>query len=485
MLLASLVDAANSEQGYSQMDLLSEVIGMLQSLKEIKGEWELKCSTVTKSTGCIAAKLITVGSVYGHEALPPPQAGSRESQSQVDQGHDHGHNHGHNHGHDHGHDNEHGHAHDHGHDHAHDNGHEHSHGHAHDHKHQRNLGYISSMIENSELPSTVKDRSIKIFAELAIAESQVHGTTLDRVHFHEVGAIDSIIDTVGVVIALHLLEIDAVMCSKIPLSQGTVWTEHGLLPVPAPATLNLMRGFITTPGPKFATGELVTPTGASLLRVLCGFPSLALSPDSSSTQSPFQGGPPPEGFRISAIGIGAGTKEFEKHPNILRAMIGELPESSLPVSRSAPRLWQEKELTLVQTNIDDQSAELMAYASDKLMNSGHALDVWVENIQMKKGRPAMQLNVLCEPGEKDTILKAVFEETSAIGARMMPVQRASLRREMRQVDTQYGVFSVKASYIGDEICTIKPEHEECARAAKELGVPLKDIVESVKGVGRI
>jgi hypothetical protein len=332
------------------------------------------------------------------------------------------------------------------------------------------------MIQRSELPSAVKEKAVGMFTELAIAESRVHGTTLERVHFHEVGAIDSIIDTLGVVIALYLLDIDVVMCSKLPLSQGTVWTEHGLLPVPAPATLNLMRGFVTTPGPKFATGELVTPTGASLLRVLCGFPSLSV--ESDDMKSAYQGGPPPEGFCIHSVGVGAGTKDFSSHPNILRAMIGELPDSNGGATHGRS-LWQETDLTLIQTNIDDQSAELVAYAAEKLLGSGNALDVWVESIQMKKGRPAMQLNALCEPGAKDIVLKSIFEETSAIGARILPVQRASLRREILDIQTKFGGFPAKASYLGDRICTLKPEYEECAKKARDLGVPLKEIIDEI------
>ena len=332
------------------------------------------------------------------------------------------------------------------------------------------------MISRSGLPEPVKNQATQVFTELAIAESRVHGTTLENVHFHEVGAIDSIIDTCGVLVALHLLGVTQVMCSEVPMSSGTVWTAHGHLPVPAPATMSLLQGFKLCPGPKSATGELVTPTGASLLRVLCRFPSLQDTSEARlhPVNETSQGKLPPSGFCVHAVGVGAGTKDFEKHPNILRVLLGYQDDSASPPEPHS--LWEEKDLFLVQANIDDQSAEVMAYSTEKIMSSGHALDCWLESILMKKGRAAVQLNALCEPQQKDALLTMIFTETSTIGIRIIPVQRASLRRVQCKVDTGFGHVTAKASFLGNECVTLKPEYEECRRLAEDYRVPLKQVI---------
>jgi uncharacterized protein (DUF111 family) len=281
--------------------------------------------------------------------------------------------------------------------------------------------------------------------------------TLQLVHFHEVGAIDSIVDTVGVVLALHLLGVEEVYCSALPMGNGTVWAAHGLMPVPAPATLNLMQDMVLCPGPGTrtgtpTTGELVTPTGASLIRALCGLPSLyhtgedGVSPPSSGSKATLQGVLPPYGFKLERVGTGAGSKDFPKHPNIVRVMVGTLNEHSggvratdrmiepntnnkngshdtgsqllkkstpkhedfskditypndcsrASISASETSLWEEETLFMFQANVDDATAEALAYTADCVRDVSGVLDVWTEAIGMKKGRAAQMLNVLSQ-----------------------------------------------------------------------------------------
>ena len=535
MLLAALVDAAG------ERDILSQVKDSLMTIPDIHGEWDVLQSKVMRSEGLISATHIKVISKFNHEPLPPPGAGA----------HDHSHSHGHEHSHAHEdsadndsnraatseseHDHQHGHCH--GHANSDDGGHEHS------HSHTRGLTAIANMVHASGMPDIVKTQAVSVFTELATAESRVHGTTQDKVHFHEVGAIDSIVDTCGVLLALHFLGVSTVYCSAVPLGQGTVWTAHGLLPVPAPATAQLLRGFNMVPGPPTVKGELVTPTGASLLRVLCGFPILGSTADKTNSESDSgiavsvrQGGPPPGDFRIASIGMGAGTKNFPKHPNIVRVMLGTLgaplgqrqgqgqskvantnanrgkSESAIdsksnlnqeekipditnrvptllkqtPVSVSLSKseegegqgeikLWEEEDMVIIEANIDDQTPEILSNVCSRLLSLG-ARDVWSEGIGMKKGRNATKLSVLCTPVEKGSLLTALFSESSTIGARIIPIQRAFLRREIISLKTPYGDVSAKASYLGDKIVTVKPEYDDCKALSEKANVPLKKIL---------
>ena len=347
-----------------------------------------------------------------------------------------------------------------------------------------------------------------------MAESRVHGATLADVHFHEVGAIDSIIDTVGVMVALHLLSVSVVYCSALPLGTGTVWTAHGLLPVPAPATAFLMRDMATCPGPKHASGELVTPTGASIIRVLCGLPPLAQSQGGGEdTAAHRQGLAPPAGFRLQAVGVGCGTKDFPKSPNILRVLIGQLPPQDQSISlpeapaalllRPTPSLppplpqsqqakekeevndslltdqpWSEEALVVLEANIDDATPELLSHVVETAMTKG-ARDAWQQPIVMKKGRLATKLSVLCRPNEAPTFLQLLFEESPTIGVRVVPVTRAALRREATEVDTELGPVAAKASFLGDRLVTVKAEFERLRQLALEHGVSLRSLMEGV------
>uniref|UniRef100_A0A7S4ER73 LarC family nickel insertion protein n=1 Tax=Pseudo-nitzschia australis TaxID=44445 RepID=A0A7S4ER73_9STRA len=361
MLLASCLDA--SGEGKDTDTLKNHVTNCLsKGIPELADEFEIRTKRVWRGgMGSIAGLHVTVVSKYKDKAAPVPKrkaggtSGSdleRNSNGDGDSNGGHHHDHHHSHGghqHEHDHQNDHSHAseqhnHQHQHQHSskttsvedrehghHNHSHGHSHGHAHGHNHSassssasnsegplRNLPEIKRLLEESDdvfIDPWVKSMAIATFTELAVAEAATHGADgIESVHFHEVGAVDSIVDTVGTLIALHYMEIRSFSCSRIPIGEGTVWTDHGILPVPAPATLRLLVGMPTCPGPLgVVTGELVTPTGAALLRTLCL---------TSECAAPARGGRPPS-FTIQRIGIGAGTKDFEKHPNILRLLIGD------------------------------------------------------------------------------------------------------------------------------------------------------------------
>ncbi len=294
------------------------------------------------------------------------------------------------------------------------------------------------MITGSTLSGTVKEKARRIFRTLAEAEAKVHGVPLAEVHFHEVGAIDSIVDIVGVAICLDYLGIEKVCTSALPLGSGFVETEHGRLPVPAPATAELLIG-LPTHG-ECGPGERVTPTGAAIIAALAeGF-----------------GFPP--AMRIEKIGSGAGGKDFPDIPNILRAFIGSVD----PVTETS-------QLTVMEANIDDSSPEVLGYALERLLAEG-ALDVWLTPIQMKKCRPAVMLSLLCSPGECDKFSRIILEETSSIGIRHYPVSRLALERRIEERVTALGVVRFKVTGFGE-----KPEYEDCRRIALEKGLPLREV----------
>ncbi|KAG5190454.1 hypothetical protein JKP88DRAFT_266926 [Tribonema minus] len=546
-----------------------QVLEGLQSIKGIAGEWGLEVKRVHKGSGSIAAAHVKVTSAYAHRPAPPPAATNGAD--------DHSHTSDHHHSH----------AHGHSHSHSHDAGaraaHQHLHAHSHSHDSSsdvaggdegstsaadskdsiaggggtvgtggvgsgvgsaggdvlRNFAAIAGLLRDSGLPPAVISTSIAAFHELAVAarsshcvwwrsdaaEAHTHGTTVDEVHFHEVGAIDSIVDTC--------------YCSPLPFSGGTVWTAHGILPVPAPATLRLMMGMPTCPGPRSASGELVTPTGACLIRVLC---------------APFDGGasgrPPP--FTPSAVGVGAGTKEFDGHPNVLRVVLGDAPaaapatplppaaalmesaahahvvrgvaEDVTPAAETAATDamgdfgWNESQLTVLEANIDDATGEELAHLISECMAAG-ALDSWCTPIAacdqsgcydttpphpnthahrmpasgrrrlnvpsvlshghahavMKKGRPAHTLHLLCqEPGHR-RLAALVFLEGATLGIRSHAVERFALPREQVSVATRYGSVRVKVGRQRGRAVSCKPEHDDCAALARRRDVPLRTV----------
>jgi uncharacterized protein (TIGR00299 family) protein len=314
----------------------------------------------------------------------------------------------------------------------------------------RHLSNILNIIDSSSLGATIKQKSGMIFNRLAEAEAKVHGTTTDKIHFHEVGAVDSIVDIVGSVIGLEQLGILLIMASAVNVGSGTVQTCHGLLPIPAPATAELLKGIpIYESDTKF---ELTTPTGAAII----------------STLGASFGPLPP--MKVDVVAYGAGDKDFPGKPNVLRLMLGELATT-----------YEEDTSIVIETNIDDMNPQVYDYLIEKLMLQG-AQDVYLTPIIMKKGRPAILLSVLTDTSKTDAVLDTIFRETTSIGVRIRETGRKKLDREIREVDTIYGTIRVKVSKRGKEVLTITPEYEDCKKAAEEKDIPLQQVMEEAKNV---
>jgi len=312
----------------------------------------------------------------------------------------------------------------------------------------RHLAEIRSIIGDSSLSPAIKEKSMKIFEQLAQAEAKVHGTTPDHIHFHEVGAVDAIIDIVGSVIGLDILGIDSIAGSPINVGSGLITTAHGTLPVPAPATAELLKG-IPTYGSSISF-ELTTPTGAVILSTLC---------------SSF--GPMPH-MKVDRIAYGAGGKDITGQPNVLRLMIGEQTVS-----------YDEDTSVVIETNIDDMNPQVYDYLIEKLMQQG-AHDVYLAPVIMKKGRPAILVSVLADAAQTEMILDTLFRETSSIGVRIREVGRKKLTREIQEVDTPFGKIRIKLSRRGNEILTATPEYEDCRKIAAERQVALKTVIDEAK-----
>jgi uncharacterized protein (TIGR00299 family) protein len=314
----------------------------------------------------------------------------------------------------------------------------------------RTLPAIQRILAGSNLPAGIREQSLSVFRRLAQTEAAVHGTTVDRVHFHELGAVDSLVDIVGFVCALDRLGIEAVYSSPLTLGGGTVQTEHGRLPAPAPATLALLAqvGAPTVPGP--AQTELLTPTGAALLTEFATFDR------------------PP--MTLRTIGYGFGTKEFD-WPNALRVWLGEL--------LSTPASPEGDQVILLACNLDDATGETLGYTMDRLLADG-ALDVWFTPIQMKKNRPATQLSLLCRPGDADALTTLVLRETPTLGVRRQILSRSVAARQVRQVDTPWGPVRVKVKILAGETIAASPEYDDCARLAEQAGLPLQEIMAAAR-----
>jgi uncharacterized protein (TIGR00299 family) protein len=337
-----------------------------------------------------------------------------------------------------------GHAH-----HGHDHGHHHDHTHAH-----RAYADIRRMIEGAALAPGVRDRALAIFARLAEAEGRVHGMSADAVTFHEVGAVDSIVDIVGTAFGLDWLGVDQVVSAPLPLGRGLVRSQHGPLPLPAPAVVELCRGLAVVPAPVDA--ELVTPTGAAIVAALAG---------------PSGIGPMPA-MTVESVGYGAGTREFEAFPNLLRIVLGR--------AASGTAYGHDRAMVL-ETNLDDMNPQLHEPLAARLAAAG-ALDVTVVPVQMKKGRPGVTLQVLCRPVDVPAALEAIFGESTAIGVRMHEVARATLRRSVRTVTTPYGRVTVKVS--GDAaVRNVQPEYEACRALAEAARVPVKVVHAAASAAG--
>ncbi|MCL5057537.1 MAG: nickel pincer cofactor biosynthesis protein LarC [Actinobacteria bacterium] len=318
-----------------------------------------------------------------------------------------------------------------------------------DHQPHRNFSDIEGILKDCSLPDKARDIALRIFERLAGAEGKVHGLPAGRVHFHEVGGVDSIVDIVGTSLALYYLEVDRVICSPVPPGRGTVNCRHGVLPVPAPATAELLKGI---PLARLnVEGELVTPTGAAI---------------AATVAQDF--GPLPE-MKVEALGYGFGSKDFGI-PNFLRVFIGE--------STAGVNSYNTEAVMVMETNIDDMNPEFLGHIMDRLFACG-ALDAFISPAYMKKNRPGYLLTVLCPPPLKDTVLKVLFEETSTLGVRWRQEQKSMLGRRVGEVDTPYGTVRVKYALSGDgKVLRAAPEYEDCKSIAREKGVPLREIYEA-------
>lgn len=314
--------------------------------------------------------------------------------------------------------------------------------HAEHHVH-RHLADIVRIINAADLSGRVKERSIAVFTKLAEAEAKVHGTTVDKIHFHEVGAVDAIIDITGTVFGLDQLGIEKIYAGNLRTGCGTVQCAHGRMSVPAPATVELLHGIPYRHGD--IERELITPTGAALLAVLCdGF------------------GDRPEGFISEKTACGAGSMDLDI-PNVLRAEFGRLS----PLSAG--------ELLVLETNIDDSDPRIFDYVMERLFKAG-ALDVWLAPIQMKKNRPAVTLSVLAPAALQAALEAVLFTETTTIGIRRYPVGRTALERREKTVETPWGPVRVKIGSLGATACSVTPEYDDCRALAAAAGVPLKDVI---------
>jgi len=331
--------------------------------------------------------------------------------------------------------------------------HDHSHAHQHEEHHhpERNLGVILGLIAASGLDAPVKESAGRIFTRLAQAEARVHGTTVDQVHFHDVGAVDAIVDVVGSCIGLHLLGVDAIHCSALPVGGGFVTGAHGRMPVPGPGTAELLKGF-----PVIDTGvrrELVTPTGAAIL----------------TTLSASAGAMP--AMTVEAVGYGAGTMDLET-PNLVRVFLGQ---GTGPAGRET--------IVQVETTVDDMQPQLWEAVMERLFEAG-ALDVYLTPVTMKKSRPGIVLTALCLPDRVTELSRVLFEESPTIGVRWTAYQRERLERETLTIPTSYGPVPFKVSRLHGRVVTVTPEFTEIRRIAKEKGLPAREVLDQARADGR-
>jgi len=312
----------------------------------------------------------------------------------------------------------------------------------------RHLHHITDMIDASQLTDRQKELARRIFTRLGEAEAKVHGTTLRKVHFHEVGAVDSIADIVGAAVGWDLLGVDRIVASPVPTGQGSIEIAHGRCSIPAPATAELLQGLPLAES--HVQCELTTPTGAAILATLV---------DSF--------GPLPA-MTIERIGYGAGQRDLEEQANVLRLFVGTAAEPT-----ASDQVW------VVETNLDDTSGEVIGYCTTKLWEAG-ALDVYTTAIQMKKNRPGVMLSVLCQASHLEKIEKILFRETTTLGVRRWPVSRHKLERKPHTVETQFGPIEGKLGWIAGQPPSFSPEFESCNKVASEHGVPLKSVYEAAQ-----
>ena len=312
--------------------------------------------------------------------------------------------------------------------------------------HGRRYREIRTLITDSALSGTEKGLALAIFDRLAVAEGKLHGISPDDVHFHEVGGVDAIVDITGTAIGLAWLAPDEIVCAPLPVPRGTVKCAHGTMPLPAPATLELMVGADVTAID--GQGEWVTPTGAAIATTLATrygtIPSMA----------------------VTAIGYGVGDRDPPARANLLRLIVGTAPSAGPSTD------------VIIETNLDDSTGEAIGHLTERLLAEG-ALDVWVSPIQMKKGRPGVTVSVLADPGRRPFLERVLLSESSAIGFRRVPVERYKLARRIEVVESAFGPIRVKVAFEGETIMNQAPEYEDCRRAAEDHRVPLKDVFADV------
>jgi uncharacterized protein (TIGR00299 family) protein len=332
-----------------------------------------------------------------------------------------------------------------------------------EHKH-RHLHHITAMIDGSTLTARQKDLAKRIFQKLAEAEAKVHGSTIEKVHFHEVGAVDSIADIVGSAIGFDLLDIERIVCSSVPTGHGFVEIAHGRCSIPAPATGELLRGVPLAPHD--VEGELTTPTGAAIIAALAE-----------------EFGPLP-GMTTNRIGYGAGQKDFP-HPNILRILIGE-PASDEAASAAGQSCATDQKhhprsesIILLETNLDNATGETIGHAVDRLWSAG-ALDVSITTVQMKKGRPGIVISVQSHPADADKLESILFQDTPTLGVRRTSVLRSVLAREARTVETPYGPVAGKVAYLPDGKQRFTPEYEAAREIAERNAVSLSQVTSAAQ-----
>jgi uncharacterized protein (TIGR00299 family) protein len=345
-------------------------------------------------------------------------------------------------------------------DHAHDHDSSHEHSHAashkhprHDHVHGRGLTEIRAIIEKAAINATAKATAIRIFEALGEAEAEIHNTSIERVHFHEVGAVDAMVDIVCAAVGAESLAVEEWVCSPLNVGGGTVQCAHGTLPVPAPATLKLLRD-----APVYSSGpqvELVTPTGAAIVKTLsarfASFPAM----------------------KVERAGYGAGTREFPEHPNLLRLTIGEAATTegaSLSASIGSDKI------AVLEANLDDLSPQVLAYAMERLLAEG-ALDVFSVPVQMKKGRPGALLTVLAKLEDANRLTRTIFAETTTLGVRRREEQRQTLSRRWETVDTTWGPVRIKIANMNGTVSNYAPEYEDCRILAEAQHVPLRTVMQ--------
>ncbi|HLL16074.1 MAG TPA: nickel pincer cofactor biosynthesis protein LarC [Pyrinomonadaceae bacterium] len=310
----------------------------------------------------------------------------------------------------------------------------------------RHLSAILKIIAASRLSDAVKARASRIFERLGEAEARVHNVAVERIHFHEVGALDAIVDVVGACVGFELLGVERFVSSPLHVGSGTVEMAHGRFPVPPPAVVELLRG-----APIYTTdikGELVTPTGAAIISTVCAGEFGALPP-----------------MRVATSGYGAGTRQYKDFPNALRVMIGETDGAQAADATS-------EKLFMIETNLDDTTPQIVGYAMERAFALG-ALDFFLTPVQMKKNRPGVLLSLLCRAAEREALTKLLFDETTTLGVRSYEVERRALEREFISAQTEFGAINVKVGRREDgSISNVAPEYEDCRAAALRAGVPL-------------